>query len=61
MTNQEKPHGIFLERRNDIIEIHQIRPRVKKKKKKGRRGRYDNRQHKDKGVTDGDEISIVRP
>ena len=43
---------MFLERRNDMIEIHQIGPCVKKK------GRSNNRQDKDKGATNGDEKQI---
>ena len=39
MTNQDRPRGICLERRNTIIEIRQIGPRVKKKKKKKKRER----------------------
>ena len=40
-----------------MIEIHLIRPRVKKKGK----GCSNNKQHKDKVVTNGDETSIARP
>ena len=57
MTNQEKPRGLFLERQNNMIEIHLIGPRVKKKRK----GCSNNKQHKDKVATDGDKISIAHP
>ena len=60
MTNQERPHDIFLERQNDMIETRQIGPRVKKKKKKGE-GHFDDRQHKDKGATDRKRPSVARP
>ena len=59
VTNQDRPRGICLERRNTIIEIRQIGPRVKKKKKKKKkrereRRHFYDRQRKDKGATDGE-------
>ena len=50
----KKPCDIFLKRRNNMIEIHQIGLCVNNQKKKRKR-HSDNRQHKDKGATDGDE------
>ena len=55
MTNQGRPRGVSLERRNAMIETRQIGPRVKKRKrKKKERGHFDDRQHKDKGAVDGE-------
>ena len=61
VTNQDRPRGICLERRNTIIEIRQIGPCVKKKmkkKKKTKRERerrhFYDRPRKDKGATDGE-------
>ena len=44
VTNQDRPRGICLERRNIIIEIRQIGPRVKKKKKKKKKKRERERE-----------------
>ena len=59
MTSQGGPRGFLLERRNTVIETHQIGPHVKKKKKEERgerkeNGHSDDEQHKGKGAADGE-------